>query len=429
MARGGYGGAVPVTVAPPRLLADRDFRLWFLSRLASFGGTAGTAVALPLLTYQSTGSPAVTAAVAGLEALPYLLFGLLAGAAADRLRRKAMMVGADIGCALLLTTVPVARMFDALAPWHVLVVAFGIGCGFCWFDSAAWGAQARLVGRARLPEANSLILSVDVVVGIAVPAAAGLLAAATDPAWVLAVDAASYVVSAVLISRLRASLDPDPDAVPVGGRLRAQVGEGLRYLWRQPVIRTLSLTGFGFNLSAGGVFGLLVVHAREVLGMTAADARIGLLYTAGAVGSLLAARFLPALGRRLGQGPLSIGAYGLYSVALTGLVVAPLFVAALCWWVVWEFARTTANVNGITVRQQLTPDEMQGRVNTTGRMISWGGTPFGALIGGLVAETAGVRAAYLVLVVPVAAGVAVLLGSPVRRLRSATGQRGTRAGS
>jgi hypothetical protein len=133
---------VSVTVAArSELLANRDFRLWYLSRSASVAGTAASAVALPLLAYQQTASPGLTAAVVGLEATPYLLFGLFAGAAADRWRRKAMMVGADLGCALLLLTLPVTVALGTLTTWTVLAVAFGIGCGFCWFDAAAWGAR------------------------------------------------------------------------------------------------------------------------------------------------------------------------------------------------------------------------------------------------------------------------------------------------
>jgi hypothetical protein len=320
--------------------------------------------------------------------------------------------------ALLLATLPVAQAFGTPAAWHVLTVAFGLGCGFCWFDSAAWGARARLVGRDRLADANSLIVSSEIVFEIAVPAAAGLLAAVTDPTVVLALDAASYLASAALISRLRTNLDAL--APPGERRLLAEIGEGLRYVWRQPVIRTMTLTGFGFNLSAGGAFGLLVVYADEVLDMTPPDRRIGLLYTAAAVGSLVGARLLPAFSRRVGQGPVSIIAYGMYVVAVPALLIDPMFGAALLFWAVWDLARTSANVNGITVRQQLTPDELQGRVNTTGRMIAWGGTPFGALLGGLAAQAGGVTVAYLVLAVPAAAGCLVLLASPVRRLRTAS---------
>jgi MFS family permease len=402
-----------------RLLGERDFRLWFLSRSASVAGTAASAVALPLLAYSSSGSATLTAAVVGLEALPYLLFGLFAGAAADRLPRRAMMVGADVGCALLLCTLVLAAWTGTPSSWHILLVAFGLGCGFCWFDAAAWGAQARLAGRDRLPEANSLVLSAEIVVGIAAPAAAGLLAAVVDPAAVLAADAASYLVSACLVASLRSGLDAGGGARWSVRQGLTEIGDGLRYLWREPTIRTLSLTGFGFNLSAGGAIGLLAVHADEVLDMRVSDGRIGLLYTAAAIGALIAARVLPALGRRAGAGPTSIIGYAGYVLALLALVHAPSFAAAAALWAAWEFTRTVVNVNGITVRQQLTPDGLQGRVNTTGRMIAWGGTPFGALIGGVVAQQAGVPAAYLVLAVPAAAGLVVLLTSPVRRLRVA----------
>jgi MFS family permease len=412
---------VAVVVArAPGPLAEPDFRLWFLSRSISVAGTVASGVALPLLAYQSTRSPALTIAVTGLEALPYLLFGLFTGAAADRLRRKAMLVGADLTCALALATLPAAKALGVLTSWHVLAVAFVIGCGFCWFDAAAWGALPRLVGKARLAKANGVIWSTEIVLDIAVPGGAGILAAATHPTVVLALDAVTYLVSAALLTRLRGSLDPPADPTRPARRLTTDIGEGLRYLWRQPVLRTLSLTGFGLNLSAGGVFGLLVVHADRVLGLTPPDRRIGLLYATAAVGSLGAALLLPWLGRRAGQGTVSIVAYAVFAVAVLGLAVTPLFGAALLLWAVWELARTTGNLNGITVRQQLTPDELQGRVNTTGRMISWGGTPFGALVGGTIAELAGVQAAYLALSVPAIIGFGVLVASPVRGLRIGT---------
>lgn len=403
-----------------RLLGQPDFRRWFVSRSVSQAGNAASVVALPLLTYRLSGSPVLTAAVTGIQAAPYLLFGLIAGAAADRMRRKPIMVTAELTCALLLGAILGAKLLGLLNTWHVLAAAFGIGCAFCWFDAAAWGSLARLVGKPRLAEANSLLWSTETVLGICVPGLAGLLVAITDPTVVLAADAGTYALSAVLLGRLRGDLDPAPhtDGVPAGRRgLGTEIGEGLRYLWREPVIRVLSLTGFGFSLSAGGAFGLLVVHADQALGVTAADRRIGLLYAAAAVGSLVATLLLPSVGRRAGQGSVSIAVYGMVVVSLVGLAVNALFVGALLLWAVWEFARTTGNLNGVTVRQQLTPDALQGRVNTTGRMIAWGGTPFGALAGGMVAQSMGAPVAYAVLAVPVAVGFWALLASPVRRLR------------
>jgi MFS family permease len=401
------------------LLVDPAFRRWFASRSISTAGTAGSAVALPLLAY-SGGSAQLTAAVVGAQALPYLLFGLFAGAAADRLRRKAMMVGADVVRALLLATVPVAATFGAPASWHVLLVAFAIGCGFCWFDAAAWGAVVQLVGKVRLTTANSLIWSTEIGLEIGAPAVAGLLAAATHPSVVLAVDALSYLASAALLLGIRAPMDAVADLGQRRRSVRGDIGVGLAYVWRQPVIRTLTLTGFGFNVACGGALGLLVVHADEVLRLRPTDTRIGLLYTAAAVGAFIASMALPVLGRRIGHGSVSMLGYAVSVAATVALAVNPALAGALALWALWEFGRIIANGNSIIVRQLLTPEALQGRVNTTGRMISWGGAPFGALLGGLVAELAGARAAYLVLALPVLVGLGWLLASPVRGLRIAT---------
>jgi hypothetical protein len=113
-----------------------------------------------------------------------------------------MMVGADMCCAVMVGLVPLAAWSGMLSSPLVLAVAFGVSTAFCWFDSAAWGSVTRVVGKARLAEANNLIWSTTVVLGIAVPAGAGLLAAVTDPAVVLLIDAATYLVSAALIGRI-----------------------------------------------------------------------------------------------------------------------------------------------------------------------------------------------------------------------------------
>jgi MFS family permease len=406
-----------VAVAPVtgHVLRDANFRRWYLARSISYAGTAATAVALPLLAYQTTGSAALTGAVAALEALPYLIFGLIAGAMADRLPRRRLMIGAEIVAAVVVLSAPVANLAGALTSAHVLVVAFSLGTAFCWFDAAAWGALTRVAGRSRLTEANSLIWATATVAGIAAPAAAGLAATALNPGVVLAADALTYLLSIVFLRRITVPLDGVGPG-QLGGSMRADIAAGLRYLWRQPVIRTLSLAGFGLSTAAGGVLGLLVVHADHRLG--AGDHRIGLLYSAAAVGALLSAVLLPMMTRILGVGPLSVGGYLCCVGGVVALAGTTSFVVAVLLWLVWEFAGATARTNGITVRQQLTPDHLQGRVNTTGRMIAWGGTPFGALLGGVLADTYDVGTAYLCMTVPLGVAIVVLLASPVPRLRT-----------
>ena len=116
---------------------------------------------------------------------------------------------------------------------------------------------------------------------------------------------------------------------------------------------------------------------------------------------------------------MSVVGYGTFVIAVVGLCVTSTLAAAMLLWLCVGFARLVVNGNGITIRQLLTPDALQGRVNTTGRMIAWGGTPFGALLGGMIAEAAGVRLAYLALAVPGLVGLVVLLVTPVRNLRIA----------
>ncbi|MCO8277796.1 MFS transporter [Actinoplanes sp. TRM 88003] len=397
------------------LLRDTNFRRWYLARSISYAGTAATAVALPMLAYQQSGSAALTGAVAAAEALPYLLFGLPAGAVADRSSRLRLMIIAELLAATLVLSAPVAHAFGHLNDLHIVGVAAAIGTAFCWFDAAAWGALTRVAGRDRLVEANSLIWATATVTGIAVPAVAGVAATVWSPAQVLIVDALSYLASIVLLRRIGGGLEPDEPRRD-GHSLRSDIVAGLSYLWRQPVIRTLSLTGFCLSTTAGGTLALLVVHAREQLGLDTGDRRVGLLYTAAAVGALLSALALPRLSRAVGVGRLSIAGYLMFLLAVLALAGTEQVWAALLLWAACDFASATAITNGITVRQQLTPDHLQGRVNTTGRMIAWGGTPVGAALGGLIADTHGVATAYALLAAPVALGLGILLFSPVRRL-------------
>lgn len=397
------------------LLREADFRRWYLSRSVSFAGTAASAVALPLLAYSTSGSATLTAAVAALEALPYLLFGLPAGALADRWPRRRLMVCADLVVAVVLASVPAAHLLGALSTAHVLGAAFAVGTAFCWFDAAAWGALTSVVGRERLPAANGLIWSTATVLGVATPAACGLALTVADPATVLAADALTYVASAALVAGIRTPVDPAPSD---GDRasIRAGIVAGLAFLWREPVIRAMSLAGFSLSTTAGGAFALIVVHTDQRVG-DPDGWRVGAFYTAAALGAVCAALALPVVTRRLGAGRVSILAYVALAVAVAALAVVRSFAVALVVWALWDLARTTATTNGITVRQQRTPDHLQGRVNTTGRMIAWGGTPFGAMLGGLLADTVGVPWAFAALALPAAAAAAYLFHSPVRRLR------------
>ena len=141
------------------LLKNRVFVVFWLARTISFAGTGVTVVVLPVLAYRITHSPAAVAALTVLDVGPYIAFGLVAGAMADRLNRKKMMVTCDAGAALVLCAVPVAAALHLLAPELLFLTALGIGIAFVWFDAANFGTLPTLVSRGQLPGASSLIAS------------------------------------------------------------------------------------------------------------------------------------------------------------------------------------------------------------------------------------------------------------------------------
>lgn len=377
---------------------------------------------LPIVVFTLTGSPAQTGLLTALEAIPYLLFGLFAGVLADRVDRRRLMVGGDLLRAALVGSVPLAAALDLLSLGQVYLAAVGVAVVFVWADAASFGALPALIGRERLPAANSARWSASTTLTIAGPAVAGVLVATVGPALALWADAASYLASAVLLASIRRSFQLRAAAVeppaPTRARVRQDIGEGLRFLWRHPLVRPLTLLGFGNSLTGGAVIGLLVVYGVQALGLDRTDGRLALLYTAGAAGSLGASLLLPWLGRRLGPTRVTLAALTANLAALVALALATVLPAALALLFVWQGTNMLVIVNGITLRQQVIPDHLQGRVNVTARMIAWGGTPFGAALGGVIAQLAGIRVAYLVMAGGVAASTVLGWASPTLRQAS-----------
>ncbi|WP_052336818.1 MFS transporter [Nocardioides alkalitolerans] len=402
--------APPVAARP--LLHDRDLLLFAAARVVAVAGSAVTGVAMPLLVLQLSGSAFVAALVAAAQVAPYLVLGLLAGAMADRWPRRRVMLAAQLTSAAALLSVPLAQAAGALTSTHALVVALVVASAFVWFDAAAFGALPAIVGRERIVAANSLVWTSTTLVGIGAPALGGLLVAWLGSASALAVDAAAYVAAAALLLVVTAPMGPlavgrdgaGPSPRPT---LRADVAEGLRFVLRQPVVRDLTLVGVGNSVAGGAVTALLVVLAVDGAGTGAVGEgqRYGVMLAVVAVGGFLAASALPWLARRVPTGWLTLGGLALGVPAVAGLAGSAPYPVVLVLLLAWSGAHTLVVLNGIATRQRVTPDPLQARVNTTARMIAWGGTPFGAVLGGAAAETVGVGAAM--------AGAAVVLALSV----------------
>lgn len=378
--------------------------VFWSARTVSWAGTGITTIVLPVLVYRLTRSPAWVASVYAVDAVPYIAFGILAGAVADRLNRKKIMVTCDLTAAFLLAAVPAAAALHLLVLAQVFIVALGIGTVFVWFDAANFGTLPALVDRSQLPVAASLISSSGTLAMLIGPTLGAALLTIMMAPYALGFDAATYVMSALLLVSIRQPFSRLQQKQDAREHIRTDIAEGLRFLWHQPVIRTMTCSVFCACLSWGGTFGLLIVYANRALHMTHADVRLGFLYSAGELGGLISIAAVPMLIRRLAIGRLTAVFLGANAAALAFLSVAPSYGWALLVFFFYELAFVMVTTTGITVRQMLTPDHLQSRVNTAGRMIAWGGSPLGAVLGGMLAEFLPIRLTFGLLTISAAVG-------------------------
>ena len=386
----------------PKLGTIAGYPRYLSARIAAWIGNVMSLVALPVLIYQLTGSAALTGLLAAAGALPYLILGLPAGALADRWDSRRTMAGWSTVAGVAMLSVSVAHALGRLTAAHVIVTAFVVGTAFVFADAAGFGALPRLVGRENVGRATASQAAINTVISIAGPGIAGVLITLIGPAWVVGLDGVGYLVEAVLLARL-----PLPRVRPASGRPRllADVAEGLRFVWEHHIIRVLTLVGLGHAVTGGAVSALLVVVGVEALGFTDDDSRLGVLYMAASVGSFGGSMLVTRLQRRLRVGTITLAGLTVTAVLVVALALTSDWIVGVALLALLNAAMITVILNAIVVRQTLTPMRLQSRVNTTARMISWGGSPLGAALGGLIAGAAGIRLALLVC----AAGVLVSL--------------------
>jgi Transmembrane secretion effector len=420
-----------VAAASARLRDDADFRRYWWSRVLSTAGTMVTLIALPVLVYRQTGSTFLTALVSALEAVPYLTFGLLAGALADRWDRRSMMITADLVDTALMSSVPVAYWLGILTVPHLLIVAFAAPAVAVFFDGANFGALPVLVGRHRIAEANAAIWAASSLVEMIAPAAVGVALAVVQPATLIAVDALSFAASATFVRAISRLLqDPDRSRERfTRGAIRADIKEGLAFLVRHPGVRSMTMIGTLQCISGGGFVALDVVWCDQVLGIGTGGWRFGLVFSAWAVGGVLSSIALPRLLRRTSAARIALDALPFSAVIGVATPFATWWVVGLLGVFCWSCAYTLIAVNSISYRQQVTPEHLLGRVNTAGRMLTWGlGWTLGAFAGGGLGHLIGVQLAMSALAGVALVGCAVGWTSPLRSARAPVPSRGTAGG-
>jgi len=382
--------------APPSLRRNQAFVTFGTASAVSAAGTGMTMVVMPVLMYRLTGSPAATALLSAIETTPYLLFGLFAGALADRADRSKVMVTANAAAALLLGSIPAAAALHQLAAGQLFVAALGVATAFVWFDAANFGAVPGFVSRSQLPSATSALWFAGSAAMLLAPVLGTSLMIIVSAPYVLGLDAISYMISGLLLYSIRRSF-----TVSVRDnrerRIRSDIAEGARFVWRQPLIRVMTLSVFAACVSWGGSFSLLVVYASRALHLSHSGPRLGLLYTAGELGGLLSALAVPKIVKRPSAGRTAAALMAANATLLLLLAVAPGYSWALPLFALYEFVYMLVLAIGITLRQMLAPDYLRSRVSTTARMVGAAGLPTGALLAGLLAAVVPIRSVFVLM--------------------------------
>jgi len=396
----------------PLIRNPRFLRLWAAETISHFGSSI-TGIALPFVAITLLQAGPLEVAILNLaDFLPFLLIGLLAGALVDRLPRRAVLIGGDLGRALLILTIPLAYLVGVLTLPQLIAVGFLVGVLTVFFDVAYQAYLPSLIGREDLVEGNSKLEFSRSASGLLGPGLGGLLVDLLRAPVAMLVDAASFLASALFLATIKdhaasaaevsapASAREGESPAPLRGRMRREIAEGLRFVFGHPALRTIgaaTATSNLFSSIGGAAFMLFAINELQM-----SPALIGLAFSLGSVGGLVASLVAGPLSRRFGVGrvivvTVALGgpfefAVGLGSAGADALNLALIAAAGFA----MGGSGTIYNINQVSLRQAITPEAMSGRMNATMRWFVWGTMPIGSLIGGVIGETLGVRAAILI---------------------------------
>jgi MFS family permease len=400
-----------------------DFlKLWSAETVSQFG-TQVSQLALPLAAVLVLDASAFQVAALGtVEFLPFILFTLPAGVWVDRLPRRPILIAGDFGRAGLLASVPVAYLFDALTLEQLYVVGFLVGICTVFFDVAYQSYLPALVERNQIIEGNSKLEISRSSAQIGGPGlSGGLVELFTAPYAVLA-DAVSFLGSGLFILRIRKK-EPRPEAPrDESGKktsLWVELKAGLRFVLGNPNLRAQAGCTATSNFFSTVSYAIIVVFLVRELGLS--PGVIGIVFSAGSVGSLVAAFTSTRISRRFGIGPTSIVMALLFGPAALLIAFAPEGNAAIPFIVVAilvaGFSVVVYNITQVSYRQAICPPALQGRMNSVMRFIVWGTIPVGSLAGGGLASWIGLRETIVVGAIGGGGSFFWLLLSPQRHLR------------
>ncbi|MFT7841420.1 MFS transporter [Saccharothrix sp. BKS2] len=400
-----------------RLGRQRQFVRFWTADTVSLAGTHVTTLALKAVAVLTLGASATVAGL--LESarwLPYLLFGLVAGVLVDRRRRLPLLVASDFARAAVLVLIPVLAFTGALTVPLLAAVVVVFGTLSLFHDAAHQSFLPRLVPAAQLTDANARLEQTRSAAQGVGPLVGGALVKFVGGPAAFLVDALSYLVSGLVLARLR-TVEPEP--VPARRDLRGEIRDGMRWVYRHRVLRPLALATHAWFFCSAMVGAVYTVFVLDALAFDAFA--FGVTFAVGGVGGVLGASLSGPAGRRFGEGPvmlagrwLSPAAYALLPLATP---TAGGFALLCAGQFVFYFAIGLESPVEMGYRQFVTPDHLQGRMNATMRSFNRAMIVFGAPLGGFLADRLGPATALWIAVGGLVAQAVAITCSPVRGAR------------
>jgi hypothetical protein len=402
---------------PPPLWHVAGFRNLWIAQTVSALGSRVSRTAIPVIAVLSLhGTAFQLGLLSALTVLPGAALGLALGGRIDRTRKRPILVAADLVRAVAVVTVPIAAWAGVLSMAQLFVVVAVAGSATVLFRITDNAFLPTLIGTRRLVEGNAKLEATDSVAEIAGPGLAGILIELLTAPLTMLLDAASYLVSAAFLGRIRVTETPAAPHAEDGVVRDAVLGA--RVCWREPLVRPLLLSSAIATLSGGFFFALYMLYTLDVLGLSAGV--VGVVIGVGGVGALGGAFVAPRLSRALGLGPAMVVSCALGQLAALAIPLAQGSRAATVGWLLvhqlfGDGFLVAFAIHAVSLRQAVVPRGLLARTNAVFAVVEGALLPVGALSAGALGTALGVRSAVWVGVVGGLA--APLLLSPLWRLR------------
>lgn len=404
------------------LLRDANFLVFWTGQTLSQLGAQLGAIALPVLAVVLLqASEWEVGVLNAANTAAFLLVGLPVGAWVDRWFKRRVMIRADLARVVAMLAIPVLWYAGVLQMWQLWIIAAAIGVANVFFDVSYQSSIPSLVERDQISEANAKLETTGQISRLAGPALGGALLVVFLPPVLFIGQAAGYLISALCLLRVRDHEVLHP--APAERHLIAEIREGLGYVLHHPLIGRIAATTAITNFFSTIVFTLLPILVLRTLGLD--TVQLGLIYSAGAVGGLIAASLTPYVARIVGEGTSLPISSALTGVGMAGFPLSTLapdatsaFLVLACSMFVMTFGVLVYNIIQVSLRQRICPHRLLGRMNASIRFLVWGVMPLAAILAGILGERFGLVPALWVGVVGCVAAALPLVFSPLARMRT-----------